>query len=392
MRTAFASLQGWSVLLLFLEQVLATLSLIIPVETRDDSPAELMSLLAENKGADLDILLAAPDQETALALDLARLTAEEPRARVFISPTRPTSSLALWTDAVEAAKGAWISLVRPRDGFEPEAGRIADAVKAKIGKVDALAWNAIPIRADADPAQDESVGLPTGFDPFPYDKTNLLKSFFLWEDSIATPKAPFGLYHGILSRELALNIAATIRTAERDHDLPQWEWAARVTLIGENFIFCPRPLSIIDQQAYAPQARYPQRTGVPFHAGLGVTGGIIEIQSALFAEMGAAWSGAPEHVIRAILIDCISEIDPARFEAKCAGYRQALALWEDGRHAHFFQPKFTGPRPLDRRRGLHGTTLMVDRHIGGARNAVEFYRVIRNFLAPIGFMCGAAAA
>jgi hypothetical protein len=391
MRTAFASLQGWSVLLLFLEQVLATLSLIIPVETRDESPAELLSSLAENKGADLEILLAAPNQETAAALNLDGLAAQDSRVRLFIPASEPTSLLTLWTDAVEASQGTWISVVKPRDGFEAEAGRIADAVKAKIGKVDALAWNAIPISADADPAREESVGLPTGFDPFPYEKTNLLKAFFLWEGSLATPIAPFGLYHGILSRDLALNIAATITAAGRDHDLPQWEWAARVMLIGESFVFCPRPLSIVDQRPYAAPARYTRRADFPFHAGLGVTGGIIEIQSALFAEMGAAWSGAPEHVIRAILIDCIGETDPARFENKCAAYRQALSLWEGGRHAHLFQPQFTGPRPLERRRGLHGTTLMVDRHIGGARNAIEFYQVIRNFLAPIGLMCGGVA-
>ncbi|MBB1248898.1 hypothetical protein [Rhizobium sp. G21] len=370
---------------------MATLSLIIPVETRDESPAELLSSLAENKGADLEILLAAPDRETAIALDLDALAAQDPRVRIFTPASAPTSSLALWTCAVEATKGAWISLVKPRDGFEAEAGRIADAVKAKIGKVDALAWNAIPISADADSSREESIGLPTGFDPFPYEKTNLLKAFFLWEGSLSTPKAPFGLYHGILSRELAMNIAATIRTAGRDHDLPQWEWAARVMLIGESFVFGPRPLSIVDQRPYAPPATFTQRPDFPFHAGLGVTGGIIEIQSALFTEMGAAWSGAPEHVIRAILIDCVGETDPVRFEAKCAAYRQALAAWEGGRHAHLFQPKFTGPRPLERRRGLHGTTLMVDRHIGGARNAIEFYRVIRNFLAPIGLMCGGVA-
>lgn len=391
MRTAFASLQGWSVLLLFLEQVLAKLSLIIPVETRGESPAELLSSLAENKKADLEILLAAPDRETAAALDLDALAAQDSRARLFIPAARPTSSLALWSAAVEASTGAWISLVKPRDGFEPEAGRIADAVKAKIGKVDALAWNAIPISADADPSREESVGLPTGFDAFPYEKTTLLKAFFLWEGSLATPKAPFGLFHGILSRELALNIAATIRTAGRDHDMPQWEWAARVMLIGENFVFCPRPLSIVDQHPYATPTCYAKRLDFPFHAGLGVTGGIIEIQAALFTEMGAAWSGAPEHVIRAILIDCVGETDPVRFDAKCAAYRHALMFWEGGRHAHLFQPKFTGPRPPERRRGLHGTTLMVDRHIGGARNAIEFYRVIRNFLAPIGLMCGGVA-
>ena len=62
--------------------------------------------------------------------------------------------------------------------------------------------------------------------------------------------------------------------------------------------------------------------------------------------------------------------------------------WEGGAHAGLFRPQFVGERPLDKRRGLHGNLLMIDRHIAGARNAHEFYNIIRNFLVPIGLICG----
>ena len=49
-------------------------------------------------------------------------------------------------------------------------------------------------------------------------------------------------------------------------------------------------------------------------------------------------------------------------------------------------------KPPDIRRGLHGNMLMVDRFIGKARTAQDFYRVMRSFLAPVRLICGSGVA
>jgi hypothetical protein len=370
---------------------MARLSLMIPVDAADRRPTALIQSLATKPDLDIEILVVSASSSIEQDKDLAGLVAIDPRVRLFAPGTGLASSLALWNAALMETTGEWLSLVRPDDSFEPEAGRLADVIKSKVGTVDAIGWNALQISPTAEPGNSNSIAIPTGFDPTPFDKTSILKSFFLWEGSWNAPKVPFGLSHAIVARPLALNIAETIRTSGRDHDMAQWEWTARVSLIGESFVFCPRPLSVINVEPYRAPDLYAMRPDLPFNASQGLTGGIAEIQHSLFAEMGASWGGAQENFIRAITIDCMMEMDPERFNAKCNGYYAGLRQWEGGKHANLFKPQFTGPRPLDRRRGLHGSTLMVDRHIGGAKTAQDFYQVVRNFLVPIGLLCGGKA-
>jgi hypothetical protein len=366
------------------------LSLIIPVETGDKRPDALVEALHGKPTVDLEILIAAP-AEIAVALELEALRAIDPRVRLLVPREKVVSTLSLWTKAVQAAKGDWIALIRPDDIFEPEALSVAEFINSKMGGVDAIGWNALQISPNAEPGKSASVAIPTKYDMVEFNKTDMLKSFFLWEGSINVPKMPYGLYHAILSRELAQTIADTIEASGREHQLAHYEWSARSVLIAEKLAFCSRPLSVISTRPYVtPQASIAQH-GFPFNATIGLTAGIAEIQYAVFAEMGALWTGAQENFVRACVIDCMLETEPQVFNDKCNAYFRALKLWEGGQHAGFFRPQFTADRPLDTRRGLHGNHLMIDRHIAGARDAREFYSVVRNFLVPIGLICGAKA-
>ena len=197
---------------------------------------------------------------------------------------------------------------------------------------------------------------------------SLLRDAYLgaiWEGSANVPKVPLGIYHAIVSRELAETVLGSIRAAAREHALPQWEWTARTVLMGEKFAFCSRPLSVINAKPYETPKQALVRADFPFHAGIGVTAGIAEIQFSAFAEMGALWTCSEENFIRAAMLDCMSETEPQAFNHKCKAYHRALTAWEGGAHARLFRPQFGGGRPLDRR-----------------RNAEEFYGVIRDFPGP----------
>lgn len=367
---------------------MARLTLIIPVEDNDSQPASLLQALARRPDAELDILLAPRSERVAAALERSALASLDPRARILATEGRHVSSLALWNSAVLAAEGDWISVVRPDDTFESEAVSVADFVKSKLPSVDAITWNIFQIAPDAEVGKSSSVAVPTKFDVMPYDKTDILKAFFLWEDSVNVPRLPFGLYHGIVAREFAQGVAQTIQSSGRQHDLPQWEWAARTILMAETFVYCMRPLSAINAVPYAIPETFECLPDFPFHAGLGQTGAIAEIQYSVFAEMGALWSGSHENFVRALMIDCMLEADQTAYVAKCDAYFAALKQWEGGQWANLFRPQFAGERPLDLRRGLHGTLLMVDRHIGKAGNAQQFYDIVRHFLVPVGILCG----
>jgi hypothetical protein len=370
---------------------MAGLSLIIAVETHEKRPEALVRALAAKPAIDLEILIVPASAELSAAEALDSLVDIDSRVRVVVPREPVLSSVSLWAAGIDAAKGAWLSIVRPDDIFEPEALAVAEFVKGKLGSVDSVGWNALQINPSAEPGKSSSVAIPTKYDIVDLNKTEMLKAFYLWEGSTNVPKVPFGIFHAIVSRGLADTVLGSIRAAGREHALPQWEWAARTVLMGEKFAFCSRPLSVINTGAYRAPTQPLVRADFPFHAGIGLTAGIAEIQFSAFAEMGALWTGSQENFVRAAVIDCMFETEPQAFNDKCNAYYRALTMWEGGAHAKLFRPQFAGERPLDKRRGLHGNVLMIDRHIAGARNAQEFYTIVRNFLVPIGIICGAQA-
>jgi hypothetical protein len=370
---------------------MAALSLLIPIEAHEKRPTALIEAMAGKPGLDIEIVIVPATEAISAREDLASLAQIDPRVRVVKADGAPASTLSLWNRAVKAAKGQWLTLIRPDDIFEPETLKVAEFTKARLGSVDAIAWNALQISPLAEPGNSSSVAIPTKFDIVEFDKTEQLKNFYLWEGAGHLPKVPFGLYHGVVSRELAESVSSTIAASGREHSLAQWEWTARTVLMGEKFVFCARPLSIISQKPFETPANPMRRPDFPFHAGIGLTAGVAEIQYSVFAEMNALWTGSHENFVRGCIYDCMFETDPQAFNDKCNAYFYALKQWEGGQHASLFRPQFAGERPLDKRRGLHGSVLMIDRHIAGAKDAQQFYQVIRNFLVPIGIICGAQA-
>lgn len=370
---------------------MAGLSLIIPVETHENRPETLIRALAGKPDIDMEILVVPASAAVADREDLASLPEIDRRVRLVLPVEAVASPLSLWGVGIDAARSDWLTVVRPDDIFEPETLAVANFVRAKLGTVDSIGWNALQINPGAEPGKSSSVAIPTKHDIVELNKTDMLKAFYLWEGSANVPKVPFGIYHAIISRELAVTVLGSIRAAGREHHIPQWEWAARTVLMGEKFAFCSRPLSVMNTRPYVTPSQPLVRADFPLHAGIGLTAGIAEIQFSAFAEMGALWTGAQENFVRATVIDCMFETEPQVFNDKCNAYYRALMMWEGGAHASLFRPQFAGERPLDKRRGLHGNLLMIDRHIAGARNAQEFYTIIRNFLVPVGIICGAQA-
>jgi hypothetical protein len=367
------------------------LSVLIPVETHEMRPTVLVEALAAKPGIDLEIVVVPQSRDVTAREALSTLAEIDPRVRLVEAEDGPLPTMALWSRAVAAADGRWLTLVRPDDIVEPEVLSVAEFAREKLGSLDAIGWNALQISPTAEPGKSSSVAIPTKYDIMEFDKTDQLKSFYLWDGANHVPKVPFGLYHSLISRDLAQSIAQTIAASGREHPLAQWEWTARTVLMGEKFVFCARPLSVINTKPYVAPVEPVRQAGFPFHAGLGLTAGIAEVQYSVFAEMGAIWTGAHENFIRGCIYDCMFETDPQAFNDKCNAYFAALRQWEGGQHAGLFRPQFAGVRPLDKRRGLHGNVLMIDRHIAGARDAQQFYQVIRNFLVPIGIICGAQA-
>jgi hypothetical protein len=361
------------------------LSICIPHQDQAHGLDTLLGALLADKSLDLEILVADGPDLTAFSGDA--------RLKRIPAPGPETPQQIVWSSLIEASTGNWVTLVNPEDMIEPELAIMLEFVESANPAVDALAWHSLQIDANDPPERRFSVAIPSKYDIINLDKAAMLKAFFMWENSLNVPRMPFGLYHAALKRTLAMTVVESLKGSGRVSPLPVYEWAARAIFLCNEIAFCERPMSVISKRPFAADPLAKPTPGFPFHSGIGQTAGIAEVQNAVFAEMGAQWGGGAEAAfVRAVTIDCMMETDTDAFTRKCEAYFKALRLWNGGQLASQFNPHFSGPQTPDIRRGLHGNMLMVDRFIGKARNAQDFYRVMRSFLVPVRVICGSGVA
>ncbi|OJF98475.1 hypothetical protein [Pararhizobium antarcticum] len=362
------------------------LSICIPVETAATDPVELVSLLLRNSNAALEVVVAG----AAPLESLVGLAASDSRLRIIRTEADITRQR-LWRRAVAATSGEWVTLVNPGDMIEPELATMVGFLDQTSSGIDALAWNVFQIDHDAEPGKSASIAIPAGYQINTFDKTAMLKSFFYWENSLNTPKMPFGLYHAAIRRSLVDILLQHPEPSDWATTVPHYEWATKVLLFSESLAFCSRPMSAAATTPYVAE-QVGQAWNFPFHGGIGLTGAIADVQFHVLRELGTPWSGGNEAFVRALVIDCMMETTRDAFRAKGNAYFAGLQAFEDGRLAPLFKPEFVEARKQDNRRGLHDSAVLVDRFIGGARTAPEFYNVVKSMMAPVGLICGGTTA
>ncbi len=361
------------------------LSICIPVETAAQDALPLVMVLLENQHADLEIVIAKP-ADIALSGTLLSIAATDARITIA-NAEQGISRQHLWRHAVSTAKGDWVTLVNPGDMIESELATMVTFLETSSPGVDALAWNVFQIDRHAEPGKASSVAIPASYHIDTLDKTAMLRSFFYWENSLNSPKMPFGLYHAAIRRSLVDALLQLPVPQDWSTPVPQYEWAAKVLLFANELAFCARPMSAVSAQPFTVQVPL-HPWNFPFHSGLGFTGAVAEVQFHVLRELETPWSGGCEAFVRATMIDCMMETDRDSYKTKGNAYFAALKEFEGGHLAPLFRPEFHEVRAKDTRRGLHGSALLVDRFLGGARDAREFYTTVKLMMAPVGLICG----
>ncbi|WP_377295105.1 hypothetical protein [Rhizobium sp. SG2393] len=363
-----------------------TLSIAIPLEAGEDPTGDIALLIADPK-ASLEVVVGAM-AGVEMPVPLQELAAGD--SRVKLVSTEAAHRRMLWHATLSATEGEWISLIRPGDAIEPDLHQMVSYIDSFHSNVDALGWNAFQIDPTAVPGKTSSIAIPANYQIHTFDKTHMLKAFFHWENSLNVPKMPFGLYHSAVRRTLLDGVLLLPTTDEWQTPVPQYEWAGKVLLFAENLAFCDRPLSAINARPYTPVMPTAD-TYFLFHSGLGITGAVAETQFHVLRELGSPWQ-VGDAFVRACMIDCILETEREAFIAKGNAYFESLQRFNGGALEHLFRPDFRGPQPLDLRRGLKDNVLFVERFLGGAQTATEFFRVARAMLAPVGLICGGVTA
>lgn len=360
------------------------LSVCIPVEPGLLAPTHLVNRLLEEPESSIEVIVAACGGREGAWSYLEARAADDPRLRIL--PTAPAglSAANLWIGTLAAATGDWVSLVGPEDMIQPDLPKLLAYIEGKYPDADTLGWNAFSIAPDAPRSISTTVAVPIVHHLADIEKSRMLEAFFQWAGSQNTPRMPFGLYHGAIKRTLLETVLSACGQLSWLTPLPRWEWAARVLIFSQGLLLSHRPLSAISATPFRPVPVPSALEGFPFDARIGLTATIAEVQARVLHELGASWTGFNEDFVKACIIDCMREHDEAVFQQKGQAYFEAIrrmpggiALSEQFRPLYFPQP------PEDTRRGLHAQMLLVDRFIGNAESAQEFYEVVEAMLAPI---------
>lgn len=363
------------------------LSICIPVEPGHCVPTHLISTLLKNEAADLEIILSGFGDRLHNTSEITDVLERDARLRLLPPAPETISSAQLWVGTVVAAEGDWVSVVYPEDMIEPDLPDLLCFVEEEQPEADVLGWSPFLIDSSAPRFISSNVAVPVLHNVNPYDKAPMLEAFFFWKNAQQTPLMPFGLFHGAVKRSLIQMILDACGELSWLTLLPQYEWAARVLIFSQALAFSNRPLSAINMKPYQPRYVPSAVQNFPLHSGIGITAAIAEIQVRTLMELGSEWSGFGEDFVTACLYDCACERDPAAFQAKRDAYRKALLSMPGG--AAFvpsFQPPYSATPPSDTRRGLFGKALLVNRFIGNAVTAQEFYTVMRAMLTPVELM------
>lgn len=359
------------------------LSICIPVEAGKSAPVRLATELLANPNADLEIIVAFCGDDCRDADALYAMAEHEPR--LMILPTAPAdiSPCHHWLGTVAAMRGEWVTVIRPDDAIEPDIAEFIPHAEETVPGMDAFAWNSFQIDAGARRDIEASVALPMQHHIREIEKDDLIVKGFKWADSSNVPNMAFGVYHAAISRTLLETVLANSGELSWQTPLPQYEWAARVLIYAQKFGFSSRPLSAVDAHRYMPGPVTPVMPDFPFHAGIGLTAGIAEIHARVLRDLGIEWENFGENFLRACMIDCLLENREDAFEAMAQQYYAAIQKMEGGRLAGAFRPPYMAEPEADLRRGRRGMLLFVNRFIGGAVTAAEFFAMVRHMIAPI---------
>ncbi|MGG7519468.1 hypothetical protein ACQ3G6_16440 [Allorhizobium undicola] len=360
------------------------LSLCIPVTPDHELPLNLVGMMLQNANSDVEIILSCMGDRVAESAALNSSAATDARLKLLPPAPLNLSAAQLWIGTLAAAKGDWVSLANPDDMIDADLPLLLDYVEETQPDADALAWSAFQIDPELPTSTSTNVAIPVLHNVTEFDKAPLLEAFFHWKDAGQTPKMPWGLYHGALRRSLVDTILANCGELAWLTVAPQYEWAARVLIFANKMALSNRPLSAISSRPFQSRPIPSALEGFPFTAGLGLTGAIAEIQARVLADLGSQWQGFGEDFVRACMYDCAFETNAQAFQAKCDAYRQALAAFPGGQaYLAAFQPPYSPVIREDHRRGLHGKTFLVDRFLGKAVTAQDFYTVVNHIMTPV---------
>lgn len=380
------------------------LSICVPSRNRQRYFQETIGFLLESARDDIEFVLA-DNSDDPDVMNTFMAAVSDRRVKYLPSTPQTLSMKDNWERCLEAATGAWVSVIGDDDLIDPD---LVDALKIAVALkpgLEAFGWSNLKYdwRTEDAPVRNVHVPLEATFHDIP--QALLFARAYRWDDAGVTLTCGFSVYHSAISRALLDKVKARFGGRYFEHPTLDYENAMKNVALGRSFVYCRRPFSVFGtcpesntSAAWSPRrfAEAIDRTktefghdyecdawmeGFPFHTMLGMPASVVQAQQYLRHAYGLGLPGWEPNFARAAAAYCSKFGEREDFDAVTERYREAFATYRAGVFLKHFQPVFTPRRDGKVYTGLIGTDLYVEDGVGGAGSPAGFYRAIRGLLA-----------
>jgi glycosyltransferase involved in cell wall biosynthesis len=380
------------------------LSICVPSRNRQSCFGRTIGDLVASPRPDIEFVFADNSDDPTV---INRLVAElgDVRIRYLPSEDRPLSMIDNWERTVRAATGDWVTVIGDDDYVDPDLVDFIDRIEGRDQGIDAIAWNRAAYQWPDARSFPKAVTISLANRIMRHPHEAIMERLFGWLGASYMPLCPYGIYHGAVPRRSLDRIRGQFSGRFFEHPTVDYDFSHKLLVASSSLVFIDRPISVLgaaavsnsaavgsEKEAARAVAAYKQEygsafdqsaieTGFPFTSATGVAGNIMAAQHFFKTKYGFAYGGWEEGFSRAVTNECRIWKDRTEFDRFVGLCRAAFSRWDDGRHAHLFQPQFND---ADRSRCYFGVdpanNLRISQDIDGIETPAEFYRIIRQIL------------
>ncbi|MGF0537431.1 glycosyltransferase family 2 protein [Agrobacterium sp. ES01] len=325
----------------------------------------------------------------------------DPRIVYLPSEDRVLSMIDNWERTLEAATGAWVSIIGDDDFIDPKLADLLDRILAVNPEIEAFAWGVISYTWPGDNPNLTNVFVPYNSFTVKVPRDEPYKRMFGWVGARTVPTSGYSLYHSAYSRSLLDKIKA-VTGKFFENPMVDYDIAMKAITIAKHFAYCQRPISIMgscpESNSYAvsrlsvAKQRSAQFFGevgrntdedidqndFPFTSDHGVTAAIAIVQQWYKSKYDGHYSGWEIEFTKTCARNTEGFADREEFDTVKANYDDAFSRWKGGKFLKFFKPEFR-----DRMQGLlvtgssdDGIYLRSD--IAGIKTPEQLYDIIES--------------
>lgn len=383
------------------------LTICVPSRNRQRYFQETIRSLVCNLRTDVEFVFADNSDDPSIMNDFMTDLVGDPRIRYLPSEGRVLSMMDNWERSLEAATGAFITVIGDDDFVDINVIDLVRRLEAEYGIVDTLGWCRLTYNWPGNRPSHNSVSMPLATGVHRLPRARAYQDFFSWDGGRPTPNSVFTIYHSLVSKDVMDKIKAKFGGRYFNYPVVDYENLCKVLVTARSFFYSERTFSVLGSCAESnsgnmklqknnkeSHARFMAEAGrnidedphvkdFPFPSIVGLAACIAMTQNWFLTTYGYKWSkGWEVNLAKACASNCTIMATQESYDQMVASYRKILRTWRGGKYFKYFKPKpFAASTDAKIFTGIIGTDLLIDEEIAGIRTPADLYHIVDQMLA-----------